>query len=393
MERLEPFTLGINYWPCRSAMSMWQRLDLGEVREDAARLRGLGFDLVRFFLMWEAFQPTADRVDADALRSLVAVVEAFGNAGLRVMPTLFTGHMSGVNWLPEWTLDRATPHGRFRTIANGHESPYGIGDFYADEHLLAAQERFARAVGEALRAHPALYVWDLGNEFSNLREPRSPHDAANWSERLTHALHDASGVGATGGIHGEDFERDRGIRPSSIAAPWEIATMHGYSVYSAWSRGKLDPDVVPFLAELARSFTHKPLLFSEFGNPACPPGETSIGTMACLNEGEMADYATGVLDRLWRGGAIGAMWWCWTDYDLQLADRPPFDQAPHELRFGIVRADGSEKPVAQALARWRAEGRCTVPAAPPLLSEADYYAALPEGIVKEYADYCSAFAG
>ncbi|HVS46498.1 MAG TPA: hypothetical protein VMS32_07525 [Verrucomicrobiae bacterium] len=387
------FTLGINYWPGRSAMYMWERFDLGEIREDAARLRSLGFDLVRFFLMWEAFQPQADRIDADALRRLIAIADAFGNAGLRVMPTLFTGHMSGANWLPDWTLDRQTPHGRFRTISGGRESPYGIGDFYADEDLLAAQERFSRAVGGALRAHPALYLWDLGNEFSNLREPRRPQDAAYWSERLTYALHDSSGVGATGGIHGEDLERDRGIRPSSIARPWEIATMHGYSVYSAWSRGKYDTAVVPFLAELVRCFTGKPVLFSEFGNPACPPAGRSIGNFACLNEDEMAAYATGVLDRLWRGGAIGAMWWCWADYASNLADWPPFDRAPHELRFGILRADGGEKPVAQALARFGAEGRRVVPASRPEVREADYYAALPAGIVKEYADYCRAFAG
>jgi endo-1,4-beta-mannosidase len=362
-------------------MYMWERFDLGEIREDAARLRGLGFDLVRFFLSWEAFQPQADRIDPDALRRLVAVTDTFGGAGLRVMPTLFTGHMSGVNWLPAWTLDRATPHGRFRTITNGHESQYGIGDFYADHHLLTAQELFARAVGKALKAHPALYLWDLGNEFSNLREPRRPEDAASWSARLTHALYETSGVGTTGGIHGEDFERDRGIRPSSIARPWEIATMHGYPAYSAWGRGNDDTLVVPFLANLARAFTGKPLLFSEFGSPAW------------LNEEAIAAYATAVLDRLWRGGAIGAMWWCWADYDLRLTDWPPFDRATHELRFGIVRADGSEKPVAQALARFRAEGRRVVPAPPPLVNEAEYYAALPGGIVKEYADYRRAFAG
>ena len=64
--------------------------------------------------------------------------------------------MSGVNWLPAWSLDRATPHGRFRTIAGDAESPYGIGDMYTGP-LLDAQLRFARAVGERLRAHPAVH--------------------------------------------------------------------------------------------------------------------------------------------------------------------------------------------------------------------------------------------
>ncbi len=55
------FWLGINYWPRRSAMYAWQRFDLGEIREDMARTAELGFDVVRFFLMWEAFAARARR--------------------------------------------------------------------------------------------------------------------------------------------------------------------------------------------------------------------------------------------------------------------------------------------------------------------------------------------
>jgi endo-1,4-beta-mannosidase len=129
---MERFLTGVNYWPRRSAMYMWERFDLDEIREDATRIRALGLDVVRFFLSWEAFQPAPDRMDPDLLDRLVAVMDAFADAGLRAMPTLFTGHMSGVNWLPVWALDPATPHGRFRTIASGAESPYGVGVIYAD---------------------------------------------------------------------------------------------------------------------------------------------------------------------------------------------------------------------------------------------------------------------
>jgi len=305
---MESFLTGVNYWPRRSAMYMWERFDLGEVREDAARIRALDLDVVRFFLLWEAFQPEPDRMDEAALGRLVAVMDALAEAGLRAMPTLFCGHVSGVNWLPAWTLDPATPHGRFRTIAGGHESPYGIGDIYADERLLAAQELFARTVGTRLRGHPALYLWDLGNEFSNIREPKTPHDAASWSLRLTQALLDTSGTGTTGGIHGEDLERFRGILPSSIAAPWLVASMHGYPVYSPFSRGRLDADVVPYLSQVAHACTQKRVLFTEFGNPTCPPGTESpydriplpgdpladapTASFACLTEREMATYAT-----------------------------------------------------------------------------------------------------
>ena len=114
---------------------------------------------------------------------------------------------------------------------------------------------------------------------------------------------------------------------------------------------------------------------------------------ACLNETEMAEYAYGTIDRLHARGALGAFWWCWADYDPALADSPPFDSAPHELHFGVVRADGLFKPVADTLARIaREERRVVDPPPPPLVDEDAYYAALPRGVYDEYRSYCRLYA-
>jgi endo-1,4-beta-mannosidase len=400
------FSLGVNYWPRRSAMAMWRRFDAGEIREDFARIAALGLDAVRFFLRWDDFQPRADEIDRGMLARLEAVADIAAETGLRTMPTLFTGHMSGVNWLPAWSLDPHTAHGRFRTIAGDAESPYGIGDMYTGA-LLDAQLLFARSVGERLKEHPAVYAWDLGNEFSNLREPASESDAAEWSRRLTATLEEASAIRVTAGTHGEDLTRDRELRLSLLCAPFAFATMHGYSVYSAFARSRLDPEVVPFLALLAASFSHKPVLFSEFGNPTCPPGKLSpyervampderpnptispedpvLATYACLEEGEMAAYCTGVLERLHADGRLGAYWWCWADYADALRGEPPFDRAPHELSYGIVRSDGSEKPVAAALSAFAAQRRSVrEPNDMPLIAEVYYYRTLPRSTATLY---------
>jgi endo-1,4-beta-mannosidase len=393
------FSLGVNYWPRRSAMAMWRRFDAGEVREDFARIAGLGLDAVRFFLRWDDFQPRPDTMEPLMLERLETVVALAAEAGLRTMPTLFCGHMSGVNWLPTWSLDPNAPHGRFRTIAGDAESPYGIGDMYAGP-LLDAQLVFARAVGERLRAHPAVIAWDLGNEFSNLREPATPFAAAEWSRRLSAALRESSGLPVTAGTHGEDLTRDRNLRLATLCAPFAFATMHGYSVYSAFARNRLDPEVVPFLALLAAAFSFEPVLFSEFGNPTCPPGKRSpyervampdeppnptisrddpeLASYACLSEDEIAAYCTQVLERLHADGRLGAYWWCWADYADALRGEPPFDRAPHELSFGIVRGDGSEKPVAAALAAFARRRPTVLPANDmPMISAEYYYRTLP----------------
>ncbi|MBD5655173.1 MAG: hypothetical protein IAI50_08310 [Candidatus Eremiobacteraeota bacterium] len=384
------FLLGINYWPRRSAMAMWSRFDLGEIDEDFARIAALGLDVVRFFLLWDDFQPSPERISQQALRQFENVLDRAAAHGVRTMPTLFCGHMSGVNWLPAWTLDPGHHSERFRTLTGTGVSPLGIGDFYAGD-LLEAQRTFARAVGERARDHAALFAWDLGNEFSNLRAPAAPAAAAHWSAALTHDLFETSNVGATAGIHGEDVTLDRRIRPSSIADAWKFATMHGYSVYSDFARDRNDPEVVPFLSELTAACARKPVLFSEFGNPTCPPQASGVGGFACLSEDEMSLYAHRVLERLQARGALGAFWWCWADYAPELAATPPFDAAPHELRFGIVRNDGSEKPVARTLAAFARERRPVMPAPPSLVDEATYYAELPGSLARAYDAYVEAY--
>jgi endo-1,4-beta-mannosidase len=411
---MNAFLLGVNYWPRRSAMYMWERFDLGELREDFARIKSLGLHVVRFFVMWDDFQPQPDAMDRTMLAHFDAVMDAIAAADLQAMPTFFTGHMSGVNYLPEWALDRNRPHGRFRTFGRGlRELPWGAGNFYTGP-LLEASRLHVRAIGERCLDHPALYMWDLGNEFSNLRSADSPAQSADWARRLTDDLFDVSHAPVTAGNHGEDVTEDRGIRPSSFCAPFGCAVMHGYSVYSDFARSRTDPEVVPFLCQLWQSMSGKAVLFNEFGNPTCPPGTVSpydrvplpgepqpeardlprdAAPYACLTEDEMAAYCTQVLERLQRRGALGAFWWNWADYAPELASTPPFDKAPHELTFGMIRSDGTLKPVAHALQQFASHRHPVVAPPPPIVHEGEWYARLDKASVRErYNDYLSSYA-
>ena len=403
-----PFLLGVNYWPRRCAMAWWRAFDPGEFAEDCARIAELGMRVVRFFLMWEDLQPEPDHLDAAVLAHADRVLDACAAHGLLAMPTLFTGHMSGVNWVPRWALDRGMPAGRFRTIADGVERAAGIGDLYTDPFLVGAQVFCAAHLAARWRGHQALWAFDLGNEFSNLREPHQPHEAAAWSARLCEALAPA-GVVVTGGLHGEDLERDRGIRPSTISAPWQLATMHGYAVYSLWSRGRLDSDAVPFLGATMRALQgNKPLLFSEWGGPQCPPGTVSPGEYvvlrgdeanapaprprnaapyACYAEHELADYAMAALARLHAEGAAGALYWCWSDYDPALERTPPFDRAPWELRFGLHDAGGHLKEIGRRLRSFTGGAPAIRPPAALALDEAAWYADPPRALREGYAHY------
>ena len=93
--RGERFRLGVNYWPARTASGWWRDFDSVEVAADFGRVAEAGLDSARLFLTWEDFQPAADRVDGSMLRRLLAVADLAAAEGLSVVPTLFTGHMSG----------------------------------------------------------------------------------------------------------------------------------------------------------------------------------------------------------------------------------------------------------------------------------------------------------
>jgi endo-1,4-beta-mannosidase len=375
-QRRATFRLGVNYWPARTAMYWWDDVRADEIDADMARIADVGLQEARIFLFWETFQPGPDRVSGRALADLEIVLDAGARRGVGVVASLFCGHMSGVNWLPAWAIDPAADS-TVRTYAGGVHVPGAAGAMYTDPLLVDAQLLLAHTLAERVVGHEALAGWDLGNEFSILRLPDSPADIARWSQLLTDALRPA-GVPVSGGLHAPDLTTDGRIRLSTIAAGWQEVPMHAYPIYSDIATGPDDPDFVPFLCAVAGRFAGKPVNAQEFGLPDHELGEERV-----------AAYATSVLERLWRDGVVGASWWCFTDYDPALAHLPPFDLAPHELHFGLFRADGSPKPVADA---WRDFGRreTNEPVAWDGPDEEAWYSGLPATLVEAYAAWRAA---
>ena len=55
------------------------------------------------------------------------------------MPTLFTGHMSGVNWIPSWALGEDAGDERFRVVSGGRVAASRIANWYSDASIVRAQ--------------------------------------------------------------------------------------------------------------------------------------------------------------------------------------------------------------------------------------------------------------
>jgi endo-1,4-beta-mannosidase len=324
---------------------MWKNLDATETAEDFARIAEAGFDCARVFLLWEDFQPEPEEVSTARLDDLVEVADAAQAAGLALMPTLFTGHMSGANWVPAWALDRSQPCGRFRTIAGGRAVLAGIRNWYEDDALIRAQALLAGEVATALGGHPALWAWDLGNEPSNCVLPPTPQHAGRWLGTMAEALRgESAGTPVTIGLHQEDLEENRLMGPREAARALDFACMHGYPAYARWSRHGADDGVPVFLGLLTRWLSGQEVLFAEFGAPTRRPDLSDVEGPLLQEEDAAAAYTERVLGALHRLGFLGALLWCFGDYDPALQSEPPFDEAPHEMSFGLWRSDGSPKP-------------------------------------------------
>lgn len=350
------FRLGINYWPVSSAMYWWRRFDAAEVAGDFARIRQAGFDSVRIFLLWEDFQPAPDVVSEKALGKLVTVADLAERHELSLVPTLFTGHMSGVNWIPPWALEATEEAARFRVVAGGRVVRAGLKNWYADQEVRQAQALLARAVAVAVGKHPALWAYDLGNENSNCAVPPTRDEALAWLDAVAGAIRSVDSVHPiTIGLHMEDLEEDRRLGPQEAARVCDFLCMHGYPIYARWARSETDEMLLPFLGLITRWLGGKDVLFEEFGAPTRPRDRWQAAQAAALSqaplleEEEAAAYTRRALAVLHRFGMTGAMLWCFGDYDNKLWSEPPLDEAVHERFFGLWRRDYSPRPALSAV--------------------------------------------
>lgn len=347
----DTFRVGVNYWPAETAFDWLVRYDPGAVRRDLTRIAETGMDTVRIFVRWEDLQPAAMTIEPTGLAAILDVADAAEDADLQLIVTLFTGHMSGVNWIPTWATGGDDGDHRFRVVSDGAVQPGRrvLRNWYTDTGIIDAQAHLADRVASALAGHPAVWAWDLGNDNSNYTIPPDPDAANRWLERMSSVLRSRDPrMRITIGTHMEDLENDRLIGPAEAGRWCDFVCMHGYPVYADWSAGVTDEHLVPFLAELTSWLAaDAPLLFAEFGQSTAPRGEPP--TSLQVGEADAARYTAATLDALRECGSIGALVWCYADYIAPLHHHPPLDLAVHQRTFGLWREDGTPKPAIEEI--------------------------------------------
>ncbi len=331
-------------------MYMWREFDIGEVRDEFAQIADIGFDVVRVLAMTQDFLPGPLSVAPEMVGRLVEVARAAEDVGLQVVPTLIVLNMSGQIWWPDWMLDAA---GR-------------PGDLFADPLLLRSQALLVERCATALAGASCVRAFDLSNEIDDAQRPGTRHSGWLHASLLANSVRRvAPGIPIQIGAHLPSLTTQNNMRIDDLAGVADEDIMHAYPLYYDGARSFLDPELVPFSCALtaALSGTGRRALMQEFGLCSAPPGATGqsitddfLGTprlQYLASEEEGATYYDQVLERLVASGAAGAYAWCYGDYDPTLFDRPPLARAIRERTFGLVRADGSEKPAAAVFRAWR----------------------------------------
>ena len=355
------FTLGVNYWPRKKAMYWWKDFDRVEVETEFAEIAALKLRVARIFLFWEDFQPAPDRVSERALADLGIVLEVARGVGIKVMPTFFTGHMSGINWWPRWALtDEEHPGGMLR-IADGQFTTRLGRDPYADPFMLAAECRLIDAVCGRYGAHPAIYSWNFSNEPDLFFVPKQYSDSARWNMLLAAEVRKYSQLPVSAGMHMPTLTSYNGFRPDLLADNSSFLSMHGYSIYFPLTERSdpLNSNVVPLASLVTESLGGKRVLFEEFGYASSEKGNVSEYKTVRRGNAEsrqfFADDTSGgkyyqeVLEKLAQCGSLGAFGWMFSDYDPILWDKPPFDTHEHERFFGLTRYNRTVKPSGAAM--------------------------------------------
>ncbi len=359
MER-DRFFIGINYWPGNTGLYWWRMFASAQVKRDFSLLTEYRFDVVRIFLMWEDFQPEMSTVSVRALHHLVQVADTAHDCGFRILPTFFCGHMLGINWVPDWLVQPGKTKGGFPVGIDGKILSSPIRNMFTDREVSKAQKHLIHETTNALRGHPAIWGWDLGNQITSFAVPPSREQIQVWFEEMLNELKrwDAH-LPVTTTLHHRDLESLWLLGSQEAPRYCDFLSIEALPPYPGWADAPPDPTFPVFLSLMTRWISNKDVILGSFGLPGQPPGgilnEADLAKLErfrLFSEGDAETHFHGVLNHLRQNGMLGALAWCFADLDSSLWDRPPFKEQVHERFYGLFRVNGLPKKAAKILSQF-----------------------------------------
>jgi endo-1,4-beta-mannosidase len=311
--------IGAHWVPAKTGMQWPVRWNVAELEADFAKMRVLGFNTVRFDLLWAWFEPRPGSYHPEAFAQLDVFLRLAHQYGIYLHPTLFIGGEVGeAFWDVPWRQGRH-PH--------------------ADPEMLRLQTDLAAEFARRYREEPAILAWDLTDEPPYWIVGRQTTDAMaiNWTRLIAGAVRrDDPARLLCVGTSMEDLNHGP-FRPDNLAAEVDFFSVHPYSIYT------LDRFPDPMLSErgtYAAAFqatlslgAGRPAMIHEFGASA-----------AQYSPDRIAAYDRVTLYSGLAAGACGFLPWCYTDAAPELFHSAPYLRAPHETQFGLTTWDRQDRP-------------------------------------------------
>ena len=353
----QPFILGVNYWPQNSAMFMWREFDKDVVEEDMAIIHGLGLSCIRIYLLWEDFQPTPKTVPTVMLDRVVELLEKADEKNIKVVVSLFTGHVCGINWLPPWMLLASANTIQSRVFSLGKYCFNSIRNPYAEPDIMEGQIYFLGELANAVGGHPAIFSWDLGNEPSRWAPSADNFAVQLWLQAMTETLREKDDrVLLTLCLHAGDLGRSTCLSPGLAAKYLDYLSISGHSQAVSWAEDHFSPALPCFLGSVAGWLGKCPVMIQKLGLAtrsilpgAGDPDPGSKGDQLLVSEEDAAAYAEDVLMHLRRVHLMGAFWKSYGDYHPAIWEWPPLNNLRSERFSGLVRYDRTPKAAASVL--------------------------------------------
>ena len=251
-DRLRRHRFGVNYVPSRNWYYCYNDWDASAIARDFDRIAEIGADHLRVMVIWPWFQPNPTAVSTAHLDRLDQLMQLAAERKLDVLPTIFTGWLSGFHFNPPYL----------------EKEP-----FFTSPKWATAQDLYLTALSKRMRAHANFLGYDLGNEL-NCNWRCEPAEGDAWMQRIFRRMHALcpGGVHINGVDHGPWFNVNT-FSPQALVSQQAIVSLHSWSFWTgAGKYGK--PLDAPYtrlaaaLAALARSYGNdakKPIWLEEFG--------------------------------------------------------------------------------------------------------------------------------
>lgn len=352
---LEPgaFIIGCNYWASHSGLYMFQDWRPEVIEEDFKKMAEIKLQMVRIFPLWSDFQPISvlkgqnaarvayawkgnqplpadgSTVDPVMLERFRFVCDCAHKHNIKVLVSLVSGWMSGELFMPPVVQDV---------------------NLFTDPDAIYYEIRLIKEVIHALKDHPAITVWEPGNECNNLGVCAGRKEARMWMEVITTAIREADPTRpVAAGMHGIIAAANEACSP--VGWPWiapdlgrccDLLTTHPYPAFT-YHAG------IDGLGSFRSAFhaAAESRFYADTSGRPCFAEE--LGSLAPIiaSEKTAAEYLKTTLANLYIHDCRGMLWWC--TFDQQHLPHPPYTWCAVERQLGLFHVDRSLKPVAETV--------------------------------------------